>query len=719
MRIYLVLILIHLICGIAAIAQSTTPSPSPSPTISSNANADDDVVKITTNIIQMDFTAVDKKGRPVTDLQPSEVEVYENGKLQKTGHLNFISVASRSNKTDDAAPADPSIPKPPQKLAPENVRRTIALVVDDLNLSFTSIYWTKQALKKFVSEQMADGDLVAIVRSSAGMGSLQQFTSDKRSLYAAIKKIGPSINSRIGSFEPLGELPNEMPDIGEESPDDMTGIDDNFRSDYFATGTLGALRYIIGGLTQLPGRKSIILYSEGMRTVRTNSSGIQEPTDLLPLIQRLIGDANKNSVVIYAIDPRGLETIGLNAEDNTAGRTADQVATALDDRRDQLFDTQSSLKIIAESTGGRAIINDNDIAKATARIIDDQSYYLVAYEPDDSTFDSQKVKFNKIEIKVKRPGVTIRTRSGFYNKPDTPVDRLADNKVKTPAQVLSAAINSPFATQDIDLSMNAVFLNSVEAKGSFVRSILYIDGSHLSAKTSPDGNRIVTLDILALSYGEGGQVSESLGKTYTLTLKPEAYDRIVKSGFVYDFVFPVKKPGAYQYRVALRDANSGRIGSASQFIEVPDIKKGRLTLSSIIIDGMTRSDYDKQTAGGGANIHQVLRDTALRQINSQSVLTYGYEIYNARSNGASSQVTTKTRLIKDGKVVFNGKEAAANVIDRSDPGRLKVSGALVLGAVLTPGDYILQVIATDPLAGAKRRTTTQYITFEIVDPQKK
>ena len=77
----------------------------------------------------------------------------------------------------------------PQDAPPEQIRRTIALVVDDLSLSFESAYQTQKALKKFVDEQMQDGDLVAIIRTGAGIGALQQFTSDKRILYAAIEKV--------------------------------------------------------------------------------------------------------------------------------------------------------------------------------------------------------------------------------------------------------------------------------------------------------------------------------------------------------------------------------------------------------------------------------------------------------------------------------------------------------------------------------------------------
>src|SRR5205085_8129921 len=99
----------------------------------------------------------------------------------------------------------------PTPVKPEQVRRTIALVVDDLTLSFESTYYVRRALKKFVDEQLQDGDLVAIIRTGAGIGALQQFTTDRRQLYAAIEKIrwNPVGNGNIGAFAPLeAKLPN-------------------------------------------------------------------------------------------------------------------------------------------------------------------------------------------------------------------------------------------------------------------------------------------------------------------------------------------------------------------------------------------------------------------------------------------------------------------------------------------------------------------------------
>ncbi|HQU93991.1 MAG TPA: VWA domain-containing protein, partial [Pyrinomonadaceae bacterium] len=140
-------------------AQNQQPSASPTP-----PGDDSDVVKITTSLIQLDVTVTDSRGRIITDLKREEMEIYENGKKQPISNFSFVSnVRERTEqpvKVDRNAPAVPTA-----AIKQENVRRTVALVVDDLTLSFESTYYVRRALKKFVDEQMQDGDLVAIIRA--------------------------------------------------------------------------------------------------------------------------------------------------------------------------------------------------------------------------------------------------------------------------------------------------------------------------------------------------------------------------------------------------------------------------------------------------------------------------------------------------------------------------------------------------------------------------
>ena len=131
------------VLSLAAVGLSQNPSPTPVP-------EDDDVVKISTSIIQLDVTVRDKKGRPITDLRGDEIEIFENGKKQDINGLSFVA---NVKETESAGPPVPGAP--PRPVRPEEVRRTIAIVVDDLTLSFDSTFRVRTVLGKFIERRRA------------------------------------------------------------------------------------------------------------------------------------------------------------------------------------------------------------------------------------------------------------------------------------------------------------------------------------------------------------------------------------------------------------------------------------------------------------------------------------------------------------------------------------------------------------------------------------
>src|SRR5438132_5599240 len=198
--------------AMSSMAQQATPPPAWPPSgqqqPAPGPQQEEEVVRITTNLVQVDAVVTDRSGKPVTDLKPEELQILEDGKPQKITNFSFVTAESRTT----AAPIGKSVlddknapPVPPVRLRPEQVRRTMALVVDDLGLSFESTYYVRRALKKFLDAQIQPGDLVAIVRTGAGMGALQQFTSDKRLLYAAVERIkwNPLGRGGVGAFAPM------------------------------------------------------------------------------------------------------------------------------------------------------------------------------------------------------------------------------------------------------------------------------------------------------------------------------------------------------------------------------------------------------------------------------------------------------------------------------------------------------------------------------------
>ncbi len=705
-----------LIAALAIFALGQKPTPTPSP--------ENDVVKISTALIQLDVTVVDQRGKVVNDLRPDEIEIYENGEKQTITNFSFVS-SIRSAVTPTSTQDRNAVPMPQAVLRPEQVRRTFALVVDDLSLSFESAYQTRRALKKFVDEQMIDGDLVAIIRTGAGVGALQQFTSDKRILYAAIERVkwNPIGNGGISAFAPIEPTFSEMTAAAAGDPADSEEAGnaantqrafEDFQSSVFATGTLGALKYIVQGMSELPGRKSVILFSDGFKIFEQDEHGFTQGGRVAEFLQELVDVANRSSVVFYTIDARGLQYTGFTAADQITDTSAESMNAKMAERRNQLSDTQAGLAYLAEETGGIAVKNSNDLAGGVKRVLDDQSYYLIAYEPDADTFDAAKRKYNKIEVKVLRKGLSARYRSGFFNVADKAVSNTPVSQ--TPLVQLQAALTSPFAVNGISLRLNALFGNDTK-DGPYVRSLLHIDGKGLKFTDEKDGTKKAVFDVWAASFGDNGQPVDQIGKTYTLIVKPETYKKMVDEGFVYHFTFPVKKPGAYQYRVAIRDTQGEKIGSASQFIEVPDLKKNRLTASSLVLESLTLAEWQRLAdPNGGVVRTDAMTDTAIRRVKLNTVLRYGYEIYNARLDGAKRpNIQTKIRVFRDGKLVLDGQQLSLDLQGQTDMQRLRASGALSLGGKMLPGDYILQIIVTDNLAPQNRRLATQFIQFEIAE----
>lgn len=713
MKNFLAVIFTALFFALNIFAQTPTPTP----------QTDDEVVKISTNLIQLDVTVTDSKGNVVKDLRAEDFEIYENGEKQNISSFSFVSSVREKPEVNKNPKDKVPVPIPQATLRPEQIRRTIALVVDDLSLSFQSAYYVRRALKKFVDEQMQDGDLVAIIRTGAGIGALQQFTSDKQQLYAAIEKVvwNPLGRGNIGAFAPIDDsasLDNSQETDDEEDSQTPTDTLENFRQNTFAVGTLGALRYIVTGMSELPGRKSVILFSDGIRIFDNNPNGTQEASIVFDFLQRLIDLANRASVVFYTIDARGLVSTGFTAEDKITNPSPRNLQRLLSNRSAELFDTQEGLAYLAEETGGFPLLNSNNMSRGVQRALDDQSYYLLGYEPDSDTFDANKRRFNRLEVRVKRKGLNVRYRSGFFNVASENLAKQPTNL--TPVQQIQNALVSPFAVSDIALRLNTLFGNDA-VQGSFVRSLLHVKAQDLKFTDDADGSKKAAFDVLAISFGDNGVPIDQLAKSYTLNIKGETYQKILRDGFVYYFTFPVKKPGAYQFRVALRDSQAGKVGSASQFIQVPNLKKNRLTLSGIVLENLTKEQWQRASADNPEqtapiNPSNPMNDTSLRRFKRGTILRYGFEIYNAKLDTAKRpNLTTQIRVFRDGKLVLEGKQIPLELNGQIDFQRIKSSGAMTLPNQIETGDYILQIIVFDNLAKEKRKIASQFVQFEVLE----
>jgi hypothetical protein len=282
---------------------------------------------------------------------------------------------------------------------------------------------------------------------------------------------------------------------------------------------------------------------------------------------------------------------------------------------------------------------------------------------------------------------------------------------------MTEVLMSPFARSEISVNVNALYANDAE-DGAYIRSFLHIDANGLTFKDAKGGWKTATFDVAAIVLADNGLAVESKTSEYTIRTKGPTYETMLRNGFVYLLTMPVKKPGLYQYRVVLRDQGSGKMGSASQVIDVPDLSKQRLTVSSLAVEGVSTAvwqDIQQGKVGKGPNqVHvasTLMYDTVLKQFSPGTVLRYGYEIYNLKLDATSRpQFETRTRLLRNGVAVIEGN--ATRLDSRSLHNRkfTRISGAIPLNESLTPGDYVLQVIVTDLVAN---RQSVQLFPFEM------
>ena len=698
------------------------------------------VVRVSLSLVQVDAVVTDKAGQHVTDLTAGDFEIYEDGRLQEITHCSYVALPRLATTLEQPAvtPGAPAPPPPPSRLRRAETRRTLALVVDDLGLSFRSTVEVREALRKFVDRQMEPGDLVAIVRAGGGMGALQQFTADKRLLHAAIDRVRfNSAMSRVGvdPFAPIGEGKNLVDtSTGPRGARAKAGAEvDALRESMLADATLAAVGFVINGLRELPGRKGVVLFSDGLSLYETETdrqmiqpasgggrgrpaqaaepgrSSQRSNTRVDDALRRLIDVANRASVVLYSVDTRGLSTLGLGAQDdvNTALGTADVSISELQGHLTQRAtlnrDTGWGLQTIAQETGGFLLRNQNDLSKGIERVLEDQrGYYLIGYAPDAATFKAERNRpaFHKVKLAVKRPGLQVRSRTGFYGV----VDGDAPAPAKGPVPLL-VALASPFASGDVRLSLTSFFVHEPE-RGPVLRSVLHLDARDLSLSAA-DGALGTTLELLAVTFGDNGMVVDELARVQELRVPPGQLDETLREGIIYRLDVPVKHPGAYQLRVAIRDRATARFGTANQLVEVPDLGKERLALSGIVVGGLSGEAGPKATLERDAA-------AALRRFRPGQALAYSFAVYNARRERATGrlQLDAQMRLYRDGEPLTVGErrpiEAAAG-----ETSAITGGGAFMLGPEMPPGDYVLQVVVTDALAGKKRATATQAIDFQV------
>ena len=685
MKIKALLALLSL-CWILLPALAQNPPVQPQP-----QSQDDDVVKITTNLVQVDVV-VTKDGKPVPNLTAEDFEIFQDGKRQTI--TSFAWVSNVSNPT--AAPVEKGTTgtTPYVRLQPGEARRILAFVVDDLGLSAESMAQVRRQLRKFINEQLQPNDLIAIVRTGSELGALQQFTNDKRLLTRAVDQLRWNMCNRVG----VSVLrPFMAGNLDSSSDEPICG----YRT--YAM-TLKSLRFIIDSMGYLPGRKSMVLLSDsvpresqddflpergGLRDAGIVNSLPLDATNYTFSLQKLAEKAIRNSVVIYSVDTQGLQYTGPTAADSFGSRNPQQMMNVMSMRSRLLYNRREGGELIARQTGGFQVRNSNSYG--LDRIMTDQSgYYLLGYRPTDETFNR---RFHEIKAKLKRGGMSVRTRFGFFGITEEEAKRATSARDLT-----NIALASPFVAQDIEVDLTSFFADE-KTSGSVVRSFVYIDAKNVTL-TPVEGRYQGALELHGVIYGDNGTIVQHLSQGANLSLSEADYEQAMRYGMGVGFDMPVKRTGSFQVRVVAKDKASSKIGSAGQFVVVPDLKNKKLAVSGIVLG---ENGADKTITNPGS-----------RRFLVNSELYFAYFLYNAANeNGKLRNLVMNAMLFRDGKNVYSGPELAIAASDPTNPNRVFVNGVIRLGPELEPGNYYLQITVTDKDANKKAAPVVQWVDFLI------
>lgn len=697
-------------------------------TLASAQEVDDtDVVKITSKLVQVDVVVTDGKGNQVTDLRADDFTILQDGKPQTITGFSYVPVGRSSAPASEKRKGDNVITPPSQPKPGVPRGRVITFIVDDGNCraSIVGMKASREAIEKFVNTQMAPDDVVAIYQTRSGSSMFQQYSSDKVQLLRAARRIrwypaSGGCATSDGSFYDAARINTEtintiqgVKGISEESEDEKRRreLREDRGSDYQVTGSLGVLLYAIRGLDRIPGRKVLFFMSDGI-ALRARDGRSLGAADKLRDLTDL---ANRSGVVVNSIDTRGLFDAGMiEARDNIYVRETPLATEDISNiRRREVINTQDGLAFLADETGGKFFKNESYLDGPIGKGLEiEKGYYLVAYEPEDGTFKDKY--FNKIEIKLGRPELRVSSRAGFLGI----VDQTAKKNTKSGDSELYEAIAAPLPSAGMNVRLSASFANT-PSTGSVVRAQVHIPGEEVTFAESK-GVKKAVFDVVAVTMNEKNEVVDEFTRTHSFSVAdPAAFPVIAKNGLIYSADVKVTKPGFYNFRVAMRDANSKRLGVVSQMVQVPELKPGRIFVSGL---SATELDATGKFAIPGdadpANAFAVATSpgvSGIRQFKRGSVIAYPYQIYNAkRGPDGKPNLTVEVNLYQDDKLLIDGAPRPADLQTQSDWSRISDYGYLKLNPQMTVGDYTLQVIVRDVAAG-KNATSTQWSDFQIIE----
>jgi len=564
-------------------------------------------VKTTVTAVLVDVVVRDKHGMLVRDLQQSDFEVLEDGVAQTVGSFTPIfedlpaPAAAPALAAAPAAPVVPAAPKPGMGVP------ITALVFDRLTPEARQV--AIKAAKGYLGEKKETANYMGVFGIDLSLKAYVPFTRNAEELRKGVDSIENRASASFGIDRDRLETVQRAADAAQNSTDSAAasaGAGGSGMGSSGATAQLAsmearmlsgfevlerdeagysqvnALNAMIGAMRSLPGRKSILLFSEGVA--------------IPPAVQRLflgvIDNANRANVSIYTMDAAGLRAESeqakirdqVNAAGNrnlnnrrwNAGSSNEPMTKALEQNEDVLRqDPHTGLGQLAQSTGGQIFENTNSLKQGFDRLDSDmRNYYLVGYTPANATYDG---KFRSIDVKVKRPGVIVAARKGYFAVRDTggaPV-----NTWEAPAL---AALDRRPVPNAFPIRAGALNFPSVGHPG-MVPVVVDLKTSPMSFPTAEDQKSFKSdFAVVVRFLGPKNEVVKKIGQHYEMSGELSKLD-IAKNSEVIFYREPELPPGVYTMETIVYDNPTGKASVRYATVEVPKIEKDKLRMSSLVI----------------------------------------------------------------------------------------------------------------------------------------
>jgi VWFA-related protein len=541
-------------------------------------------IRVSVRLVLADAVVTDKGGKVITGLGVQDFTVLEDGKPQKVTMISFeqpaeLARALRGQRAD--MPPNVTTNRPAYRM-PSGA--PVIVLLDALNTPVRDQSRARLEMLKYLDKQLQPGQQIAVYTLARSLKMLQDFTDDPALLKAAVQSFNPSVSMELQIADVNQRLPRlsgALPDSSGRHAERDPGLflsrmrefyeeQANVEIDVRVGMTLTAFRGIAQAVAGLPGRKTLVWISGAFplatysRIIQYSANPNDDPNrvrienlyeDKLRETDSILTDAQ---IAVYAVDAHGLagELLG-GAEDQGVSKAGTLVggaeyAQSLQLASGSLQETQATMKQVAGDTGGKFFINQNELDHSVALSVQDgASYYLLGYSPEGKADG----KFHKIEVRVNRPGATVRARHGYYA--GSSGDDAKAAKQRNAEVGMAMQYGSPGAT---GVTFDARVMPPAPAPRMKVGVDFLVDTSTISAVDAGGGKKLA-LEFHVAAYGADRKIAAQKDVAIKPTLKPADFGSLRQQGLPYHVELELP-PGRYMLRLGVADQQSGFIGTA-------------------------------------------------------------------------------------------------------------------------------------------------------------